>query len=187
MKKFLSAFVAVLFIVNLSASAYASVLGSSKVTGYSVGIGKGTTFTSGVFYSDQSGVGKQTENYITYTPNAAVTPIITNGEYLFGAKTISNEVERLSNKGVNLVGGINADFFSLQTGVPMSNLVVDGEIITKVTFNGGCSGNTQGVASLVRGMSIHEAIERLEGIRCGFRPTSCPDQVATALKEIAQE
>lgn len=131
MKKFLSAFVAVLFIVNLSASAYASVLGSSKVTGYSVGIGKGTTFTSGVFYSDQSGVGKQTENYITYTPNAAVTPIITNGEYLFGAKTISNEVERLSNKGVNLVGGINADFFSLQTGVPMSNLVVDGEIITK--------------------------------------------------------
>lgn len=131
MKKFLSAFVAVLFAANLSVSAYASVLGSSKVTGYSVGIGKGTTFTSNVFYSDQNGVGKQTENYITYMPNAAVTPIITNGKYLFGGKTISSEVERLSKEDINLVGGINADFFSLKTGVPMSNLVVNGEIITK--------------------------------------------------------
>ena len=52
-----------------------------------------------------------------------------------------------------------------------------------VTFTGGCSGNTQGVARLVEGMDVDEAIRRLEGIQCGPRPTSCPDQLAQALKE----
>ena len=50
-------------------------------------------------------------------------------------------------------------------------------------FIGGCSGNTQGVAKLVEGMSKEEAIARLEGIRCGAKPTSCPDQLAQALKQ----
>ena len=49
-------------------------------------------------------------------------------------------------------------------------------------FQGGCSGNTQGVAALVEGMDAAEAVKRLEGIHCGFRPTSCPDQLAKALK-----
>ena len=60
---------------------------------------------------------------------------------------------------------------------------VEDGIVMKVTFNGGCSGNTQGVAALVAGMTIDEAISRLSGIRCGFKSTSCPDQLATALKE----
>ena len=50
-------------------------------------------------------------------------------------------------------------------------------------FDGGCSGNTQGVAALVRGMSIDEVIGRLSGIKCGFKNTSCPDQLAKALEE----
>lgn len=60
--------------------------------------------------------------------------------------------------------------------------VEDGVIIS-VKFNGGCAGNTQGVANLLKGMKIEDAIERLEGIRCGFKPTSCPDQLAKALKK----
>ena len=60
--------------------------------------------------------------------------------------------------------------------------------ITQVQFVGGCSGNTQGVARLVEGMDVDEAIRRLDGIRCGFKPTSCPDQLARALKQYkAQE
>ncbi len=55
--------------------------------------------------------------------------------------------------------------------------------IEGVCFIGGCSGNTQGVASLVRGMEIDEAIARLEGIDCGGRGTSCPDQLAKALRK----
>lgn len=54
--------------------------------------------------------------------------------------------------------------------------------VTNVSFTGGCSGNTQGVARLIEGMDIDEAIRRLDGIRCGFKSTSCPDQLAHALK-----
>ena len=63
----------------------------------------------------------------------------------------------------------------------------DDNVISEVRFAGGCSGNTQGVAALVRGMTAEEAISRLEGIRCGFRPTSCPDQLAQALKSALSE
>lgn len=55
--------------------------------------------------------------------------------------------------------------------------------VRNVRFIGGCSGNTQGVATLVDGMDVDEVISRLEGIRCGMRPTSCPDQLARALKQ----
>ena len=69
----------------------------------------------------------------------------------------------------------------------MIDLDIDGNTIVKVTFTGGCSGNTQGVAALVAGMSIDEAISRIEGIHCGPRPTSCPDQLAQALKAYKAE
>ncbi|MDE6600310.1 MAG: TIGR03905 family TSCPD domain-containing protein [Oscillospiraceae bacterium] len=60
--------------------------------------------------------------------------------------------------------------------------VTDG-IIDSVKFMGGCNGNTQGVAALVKGMKVEEAIKRLEGINCNGKGTSCPDQLAIALKE----
>ncbi len=59
---------------------------------------------------------------------------------------------------------------------------VENNIIQEVAFLGGCSGNTQGVAALVKGMNVEEAIKRLKGIRCGARSTSCPDQLAKALE-----
>ena len=51
---------------------------------------------------------------------------------------------------------------------------------------GGCNGNLQGIGALVRGMSAQEAIERLKGIRCGFKNTSCPDQLAKALESMTE-
>ncbi|MBE5931077.1 MAG: TIGR03905 family TSCPD domain-containing protein [Lachnospiraceae bacterium] len=60
---------------------------------------------------------------------------------------------------------------------------VEDGIVKEVKFIGGCNGNTQGVAALVKGMPVEEVISRLEGIKCGFKPTSCPDQLAKALKE----
>ena len=59
-------------------------------------------------------------------------------------------------------------------------------IITDASYVGGCSGNTQGVAALVKGMSMDEAISRLSGIKCGFKNTSCPDQLAVALTMIKE-
>lgn len=55
--------------------------------------------------------------------------------------------------------------------------------IHNVQFTGGCSGNTQGVAALVEGMDVDEAISRMRGIRCGSKTTSCPDQLAAALEQ----
>ncbi len=61
--------------------------------------------------------------------------------------------------------------------------IEDGKI-KNVQYIGGCNGNLKGIGSLVEGMEIDEVIARLEGISCGGKPTSCPDQLATALKQI---
>ncbi|MCH5156462.1 MAG: TIGR03905 family TSCPD domain-containing protein [Clostridiales bacterium] len=60
--------------------------------------------------------------------------------------------------------------------------VVDGKL-HGVSYLGGCNGNLQGLSALVEGMDIHEAIQRLKGIKCGMKGTSCPDQLATALEQ----
>lgn len=59
---------------------------------------------------------------------------------------------------------------------------VEDGIIQSVQVEGGCSGNLQGLSALLRGMTVEEAIRRMEGIHCGFKTTSCPDQLAQALK-----
>mgnify|MGYP002532510671 FL=1 len=63
------------------------------------------------------------------------------------------------------------------------DIELDNDIIRSVRFTGGCDGNTQGVAALVRGMKVEEAIARLEGIDCRGRGTSCPNQLARALRQ----
>jgi uncharacterized protein (TIGR03905 family) len=73
------------------------------------------------------------------------------------------------------------------TGVCSQSIDVeldDNQVIQSVSFVGGCNGNTQGICSLVKGMKAQDAIERLKGIKCGFRPTSCPDQLAKALESM---
>ena len=64
------------------------------------------------------------------------------------------------------------------------DIEVEGNIIKSVSFTGGCNGNLQGIAALVKDMPIEDTIKRLKGIRCGFKNTSCPDQLAQALETI---
>ena len=66
----------------------------------------------------------------------------------------------------------------------MIDLEVDGDIIKSVAFTGGCNGNLKGICSLVRGMKVDDEIEKLQGIKCGFKNTSCQDQLAKALIQI---
>lgn len=61
--------------------------------------------------------------------------------------------------------------------------ISDDGTVTNIRFDGGCNGNTQGVAALANGKKADEIINTLSGIRCGFKSTSCPDQLATAIKE----
>ena len=67
------------------------------------------------------------------------------------------------------------------------DIELDNGIIKSVHFTGGCNGNLQGISRLVEGMPAKEAISRLKGIKCGFKKTSCPDQLAHALKEAVCE
>lgn len=61
---------------------------------------------------------------------------------------------------------------------------VENGVVEQVIFNGGCSGNTQGLSALLTGMKVEDVIARLEGLNCGPRATSCPDQLAKALKTL---
>lgn len=74
-------------------------------------------------------------------------------------------------------------------GTCCRNIIIEmnGDIIEHVEFIGGCNGNTQGVARLVEGRPIDEVIGLLKGIHCGVKPTSCPDQLATALEKLVAE
>ena len=63
------------------------------------------------------------------------------------------------------------------------SIEVENGIVVDASIEGGCSGNTQGVCALVKGMSLDEAIKRLDGIKCGRKPTSCPDQLAQLMKQ----
>ena len=67
------------------------------------------------------------------------------------------------------------------------DIELDGDTIKDVKFYGGCNGNLKGISMLVKGMKVDDAIERLEGITCGMKKTSCPDQFAKALKELKEK
>lgn len=73
-------------------------------------------------------------------------------------------------------------------GTCSSHIEVDVEdgIVRDVNFWGGCNGNLQGISRLVKGMKVEEVLHKLEGVRCGNRPTSCPDQLCKALREAAE-
>ncbi len=64
----------------------------------------------------------------------------------------------------------------------MMEIELDGDTIKDVVFTGGCNGNLSGISKLIKGMKAEEVIEKLEGTRCGFKETSCPDQLSKALR-----
>ena len=78
----------------------------------------------------------------------------------------------------------NLTYYTQGTCSTQIDIVTNGDIIENVIFYGGCNGNLQGISILVKGMKIDDAIKKLEGITCGFKSTSCPDQLAKALKQL---
>lgn len=80
--------------------------------------------------------------------------------------------------------------FTYKTSGVCSRAIVielEGNTVVSAKYEGGCNGNTKGISSLVAGMNIDEVINRLEGINCGFKGTSCPDQLAQALKQAKEQ
>lgn len=69
----------------------------------------------------------------------------------------------------------------------MIELELDDDVITDVIFTGGCNGNLSGISRLIKGMKAQDVIERLQGTTCGFKDTSCPDQLSRALRQALDE
>jgi len=128
-KKIFSVILLTALLINTTA--FASVLGNESITEASLAISEGTVLHTNTFYSDQSGVGFQRENYVEYSPNENSIPVIVSDKYLFGRRTVNQMVSSLMDSGIYPVMMMNSDFFSLKTGVPMSHQVEDGILITK--------------------------------------------------------
>lgn len=116
--------------VLLESTAFASVLGNDIVS-WKTQLGEDTYLNKNVFMSEQSGVGQQTEYYCEYTPNENVRPVLVNGDKIFGKRTILQAADYMKENDMQPMIGINADFFSTKTGIPMGHTIIDGKIITK--------------------------------------------------------
>lgn len=123
--KITSIFLLLLFIIGTNA--YADVLGT-HISSSRKEISPGTTFFTNVF--NDPNVGRQTEHFFEYIPNDMAIPALTNGWTAYGKRTLTQANNILLQQGYSPVAGMNADFFSFQTGVPMSNTIIDGKIFT---------------------------------------------------------
>ena len=82
-----------------------------------------------------------------------------------------------------MIGGFNMEYRPKGVCSQKINFDIVDNKVRNVSFVGGCNGNLQGISRLIEGMDVDEAISRIEGIHCGFKSTSCPDQLSRALKE----
>lgn len=130
MKRFFLILLTLLFTVEC-VSASDSVLGSLISCDDGLTVADGTVYTENTYYSTQSGVGYQNEHYYTYTPNKNVVPVLYNGQYMYGKQTLSQASDAVRSQGLIPLMGVNAGFFSFQTGVPMSNVIENGIIVAK--------------------------------------------------------
>ena len=127
-RRLLSAILATATAASLLLTPLAAVIGSDLLL-YDTDLHNGTTLSHGVFWG-ASANDKRTENYIHYTPNPSVRPIITYGDKMTSLSTVSAAAEKLEQQGLRVVAGINGDFYYTSNGVPMGLLVTDGILRT---------------------------------------------------------
>lgn len=112
--------------------ASASILGDS-ITSWSHDIAESIIYNHNKFMSTQQGVGQQSEHYAIYTPNEDIKPIIISGEALWGRETITQAEDYMKQNGLTPLIGVNASYFSYETGLPMGHVISDGKILSKDT------------------------------------------------------
>ncbi|MGM9937985.1 MAG: S-layer homology domain-containing protein [Candidatus Ornithomonoglobus sp.] len=109
--------------------ALASVLGTETSDNWTTDMGGGAVYYHNVF--DSPSVGKQTENYVEYKPNTEAVPVVVNGASVWGKRTITSAADYMKDNNMRPLIGINADYFSLTTGIPMGYTIIDGQIFSK--------------------------------------------------------
>ena len=120
-----------LAVMLLPHQALASVLGSTRVSHIFNEISDGTVLYENKYMSDQNGVGLQSEYYAEYTPNSDTVPVVVTGESIYGKRTAKEAADYMIKNGMRPMLGINASYFSLQTGVPMGHVISDGRVMSK--------------------------------------------------------
>ncbi|MCD8180802.1 MAG: S-layer homology domain-containing protein [Firmicutes bacterium] len=118
----------IIFALCFGSAAYAEVLGTQS-GGWSTYMGASTYFYNVQFTSDS--VGNQNEYYVEYTPNEEAVPVVVNGSSIWGTRTIKQAEDYMEENGLRSIAGINADYFSFTTGIPMGYTIIDGEIVSK--------------------------------------------------------
>lgn len=116
------------FAILLTTSVSAGVLGTQN-DGWQTDMGGGAIYTNSV-YKNESGT-SQTENYVEYTPNSEAVPIVVNGASVYGTRTILSAADYMEKNSLRPLIGINGDYFSTKTGIPMGYTVVDGQLLSK--------------------------------------------------------
>ena len=114
-----------------STSVFADVLGNF-VNGWTTNMGADTYLHGTTFVSEQNGIGNQSEYYVEYTPNENAVPVVINGDSLWGTRTITQAMSYMTKNGLRPLIGINADYFSYKTGMPMGTSIMNGEIATSL-------------------------------------------------------
>ncbi len=114
--------------VAVTSNVSASILGGVN-GGWQTDMGGGAVYTNGV-YKSESGT-SQTENYVEYTPNSEAVPIVVNGSSVYGKRTITSASEYMEKNSLRPLIGINGDYFSTKTGIPMGYTVIDGKLLSK--------------------------------------------------------
>ena len=117
----------ILCAINLQTVAMAGVLGTPS-GGWQTDMGGGAIYSNNVFTDNSV---RQTENYVEYTKNSDARPIVVNGESIYGSRTISSAAEYMRKNNLRPLIGINGDYFSTKTGIPMGYTIIDNRIVSK--------------------------------------------------------
>lgn len=148
--------------IFVQTSVFAEVLGTATEQ-WSTDMGGGAVYNHTVFYSDS--VGNQTENYVVYTPNSEVVPIVVNGESVYGTRTISSAAEYMEQNNLRPLIGINGDYFSTKTGIPMGYTIIDGEIYSKESGTQDAIGFRSDGTAFIDKLGIDASVENESGVK----------------------
>ena len=159
LKKNIIALVSVI-ITAAQLTAGAEVLGTPN-GGWTTYMGADTYFYNTEFYSDS--VGAQNEYYVEYTPNSEAVPVVVNGYTIWGTRTIKQAEQYMEDNGLRPLVGINADYFSFKTGIPMGYTIIDGEIVSKELGGQDAVGFRADGTGFIGWLDIATSVSRTDG------------------------
>ena len=147
-------------------SVFAQVLGNPAGS-WVTDMGANTYLHGDAFESDS--VGRQSDYYFEYTPNEEAVPVVINGESLWGTRTITQAMSYMTNNGLRPLIGINADYFSFKTGIPMGTSVMNGEIATSANGYIDAVGFRSDGTGFIRGLNLNTTVyhgEKSANVEC---------------------